>query len=125
MNKQPVEIHEIDRFARGLYAEAIAQLPPRTRERLRGTRARSTKPARTDGLMPGWALATACAALFAITVGTALAPRGSAPVEDMPLASDTAGNDDSVYSEALATLDEDPDFYLWLATTDVQPLAME
>ncbi|GAA4870649.1 hypothetical protein [Luteimonas vadosa] len=117
--------HEIDRYARRLHAEAVARVPARTLAQLRVRRAVSTngttRPARPSF---GWALAAAGAAVLAIAIGLSPAVRapGDAQPDRIAAAPDANGN---AYDEAVATLEEDPDFYLWLGTTDVQPLAME
>jgi hypothetical protein len=74
----------------------------------------------------GWLAAAACAAVFAIAIGlrfdrdTVSTPADTqiATTTDPPIA-------DSDYDDALASYDEDPDLYLWLASSDAQPLAME
>lgn len=117
---------ELDRIARALHAEAVAQVAPRTLMQLRARRMRpATRPAPLASRRAlGWGLAAACAAVFALAIGLRM---------DLPSSADDAAaiaeagaqqaNDDIL--ETYAALDEDPDFYLWLATTDVQPLAME
>lgn len=125
MSRPSDDIHEFDSIARGLHDEAVAQLPWRVREQLRRARLQPQLTSRAYRPVPGWMLATACAAVLAVTVGIAIAPRAPAPASETPLAGKSTNNNDSPYGDALATLDEDPDFYLWLATTSVQPLAME
>jgi anti-sigma-K factor RskA len=120
---------ELDDVARALHAEALAQLPSRTLAQLRTRRSR-VRPAavrRTPAL--GWGLAaTAAVAVLAVAFGLRMDP--SAP--DLPGDRHVAGlpgaaveATEASYRQTYAALDEDPDFYLWLATTDVQPLAME
>ena len=117
---------ELDRIARVLHTEAVAHVAPRTLAQLR---ARRTQAAPRPGplarpRMLGLGLAGGFAALFAVAVGLRMelpSPADdAAPIAD---AATPAASDDLL--ETYATLDEDPDFYLWLATTDVQPLAME
>ncbi|MGI8560580.1 MAG: hypothetical protein ACR2J7_03920 [Luteimonas sp.] len=117
---------ELDRIARALHAAGVAHVAPRTLMQLR---ARRTQPATGRALISGtralgWSLAGACAAVFAVAIGLRMdlpsLAGDPAPVAD---AGTQVDNDDAL--EAYAALDQDPDFYLWLATTDVQPLAME
>lgn len=123
---------ELDRIARTLHVEAAAHLHPRTRQQLRARRTHAqpapSRPPRSRALR--WSLAGTFAATLAVVAGLGIDGRfstlsfstlsGDPPVADTPAA--TSGED---YGEAYAALDEDPDFYLWLATADVQPLAME
>jgi hypothetical protein len=118
---------ELDRIARTLHADAVAHVAPRTLAQLRARRSQSAP--RPGPLarprMLGWGLAGAFAALFAVAVGLRMELPASSTADSAPVADAGApiAGDDAL--EAYAALDEDPDFYLWLATTDVQPLAME
>lgn len=123
---------QLDRVARALHAQAVAHVPARTLRRLRTPRASSTpaRAVRTTRTF-GWVAVAACAAVVAIAIGLrpdAVAPTpgdvATAPtiaVTDVP----DSGSGNDAYADALASLDEDPGFYLWLASSDVQPLAME
>lgn len=112
----------LDHVARALHAEALAHVSPRTRMQLRARRAQAQRAPTRGTRILGWGLAGACAAVFAIAIGWRM---GLPPPAAGPMPSAVAQSGSSDYREAYATLDEDPDFYLWLATTDVQPLAME
>jgi hypothetical protein len=50
-----------------------------------------------------------------------LAPPAPTPVAQ-PMATTTSN---SGYVDSVATLDENPDLYLWLASSEAEPLAME
>lgn len=120
-------LRELDRVARALHAEAVERVPARTLQQLRTRRAAASLPARARPMHAfGWLAAAACAAVFAIAIGlrfdrdTVSTPADTqiATTTDPPIA-------DSDYDDALASYDEDPDLYLWLASSDAQPLAME
>ena len=119
---------DFDRQARALHARAVQQVPPRTLEqlRIRRTRGMSTAAAPSRGpRVAGWSLAAACAAVFALAIGLRQPGIEQAPAASdavLAAASDSAGN--PAY-EPFAALDEDPDLYLWLASQDALPLAME
>lgn len=124
-------MHEFDRAARALHAQAVAQVPARTLRQLRARRAPAPERAHPMRAF-GWAAAAACAAVFAVAIGLRqepVAPGSTEPptvAADVPAAaSDDAVAGDDAYADALASLDEDPGLYLWLASSDVQPLALE
>jgi predicted cobalt transporter CbtA len=117
---------ELDRIARTLHTEGVAHVTPRTLMQLR---ARQTRPAtgraRGAGTRAlGWGLAGACAAVFAVAIGLRM-DLPSVAGDPAPVAAAASQVDSDDVLEAYAALDEDPDFYLWLASTDVQSLAME
>lgn len=104
-----------DGAMRELHAQALTQVSPRTRTRLRAARtAAASRNAPTRGLR--WALATSFAAIFALAIG--LQWRGPSSTVNVPpkIAAIDAANDDP--GSAVATLDENPDLYLWLASND-------
>lgn len=116
----------VDRVARALHAEAVAHVPARTLRQLRAPRADTASARGVRGF--GWMAAAACAAVFAVAIGLRQDPAAS--TSDQPaviVATEAAdgGQGNDAYADALASLDEDPGFYLWLASSDVQPLAME
>ncbi len=65
----------------------------------------------------GWSVATACMALLALAFGLQVHQQPTTPSATPAI---VAGNDslDTV-------LDENPDFYLWLASSDANAFAME
>ena len=113
-----------DARAQGLHAQALREVPPRTLRDLHVRRGATTR-ARPASRALAWPMAGACAALLAV-VALVPQPEGALPVPGgapEPIASGQppAGSD----ADAYAALDEDPDLYLWLASRDAQPLAME
>lgn len=129
MTTDPQAATAFDRHARALHAAAIEQVPTRALHQLRmRRRAAAPAPARVPARIRGWSVATACAAVFAVAVGVRMVP-SEAPVAVMaaagaPSSATTAAlADDPI--DAVASLDEDPDFYLWLASSDAQLLALE
>ncbi|CAN5705510.1 hypothetical protein BH23PSE2_BH23PSE2_00130 [soil metagenome] len=121
--------HGLDRVARALHAEALVQLPPRTLAQLRARHDRVRRAPLRRAPTLGWGLAaTAAVTVLAVAFGLRMDPATPELAPDRRLAAlPGAGVDmsESNDRQTYAALDEDPDFYLWLATTDVQPLAME
>ena len=108
-----------DRAMRDLHAQALMQVSAPTRTRLRTARAATTHGAPMRGLR--WVVATAFAAVFALAIG--LQWHGPDATTDAP--TQTASRDAANYG-AIATLDENPDLYLWLASNDdTLPPALE
>ncbi|MCD9033680.1 hypothetical protein LDO32_18370 [Luteimonas sp. Y-2-2-4F] len=118
-----------DRFERSVrqaHDAALAHVPPRTLARLRPRN--EAAPARA--WRPGWALATACVAVFAAALGARalLAPPDAAPAPVLADAGAAAAATDLPAlpeGDLLVALDEDPDLFLWLASSEARPLAME
>lgn len=113
-----------DQAARALYADALSRVSPSVRIRLQHARraaAMQASPARSHGR---WAWAGS-AAVLALVAGLQLR---QAPVERVPalplaaapVAAESAPGiaNDSEVASLLAALDENPDFYLWLAAND-------
>lgn len=140
-----------DRYARGVHARALDQVPAGTVHALaaRGARGRSrwvAGPQRAKS--GGWLLAGGFAAVSALAVTLylpgALKGPGNGPADSSPtstLATDGAPFDATrssgaraaalppvgagLWEDGLAALDEDPDLYLWLGSQDSLILAME
>ena len=113
-----------DRTMRAVHADAAAHVSAATMAQLHRRRhaALSQAPARTSR---GWSLAAAGFAsllVVALGVGFALRP-GSEPVP--PPATVVSTNADADLDDAITVLDENPDFYVWLASGDADLLAME
>lgn len=113
-----------DRAVRRAHRHALDSVPAGTLSRLR-PRPAATPSARRPARLPGWALASACAAVFAAVLG-AQALYFPSPSPDAPPRVATA--QDAVVptlDDPLVALEEDPDMFLWLASVEAQPLAME
>lgn len=122
--------HTFERAARARHAEALAHISPETLARLRPRAAPST--ARANWLRPaGWSVAAgAFAAIFALAIGIGPlstpvdGPTGNGSVAGLadPAEIDAAGD---LFGDAVALYDEDPELFLWLASAEALPLAME
>lgn len=109
---------EFDRRARALHARSLAALSPRVRAQLHNRRqAAAGHPPRQPH---HWSWAAAAVLALAVAFG---APWRSVhePASDVLAARAPA----AAAAPALATLDQDPDFYLWLASADAVALASE
>lgn len=112
-----------DHEMRQLHAAATINLSPATLARLRAAR-HQTQAAPQRGQAWRWAVASAFSAVLAVAIGTQLLPHSTPAPATRPLAAaTTTSNDGDV--DSLATLDENPDLYLWLASSEADPLAME
>ena len=123
------KLHSHDTFDRAMrdrYREAVQHVSPATRTQLRANRHAATRgewmPAR------GWSLGAAfggvAAVVFAVTFSLNLDQRldeGVSP--DSP----ATGNMLAVANDMplVTALDQDPDFYAWLTSSDAQLMTME
>nr|WP_298133115.1 hypothetical protein [uncultured Pseudoxanthomonas sp.] len=116
-----------DQQARRLHQAALAQVSPQTLMRLRAARhdAGQQAPAAGRARTWRWLTATAFSAVLAVGVGVQWLPR--TPQATTPAVTTAVAQADSLADELAvpSALDEDPDLYLWLASADAQPLAME
>lgn len=110
-----------DQVIRQHHANAVERISPRARAQLAQRRSAALRgevqPRPAFGLRhAGFAFA----AVFAVAVGIGLMPATQTPAPaPMPqVAATTPATSNTI-------LDEDPDFYAWLASTEVQQLAME
>ncbi len=117
-----------DHAVRAQHAEAVANVSPLVRSRLQSAR-HAASMNRSEKHGPAWAWA-GTAAVLALALGAGLqfqnAPL-STPATTPLVATPAASADstlvafdtgDTEVSELLAALDENPDFYLWLAAND-------
>ena len=110
-----------DQVIRQHHANAVERISPRARAQLAQRRSAALRgevqPRPAFGLRhAGFAFA----AVFAVAVGIGLMPatQTPAPAPTPQVAATTPATSNTI-------LDEDPDFYAWLASTEVQQLAME
>lgn len=113
-----------DAAMRALHRDAVAQVTPGVRWRLKPAQIASQQHA--NGHRGAWRLAPlwagGVAAVFALAIGVGLWRSAEPTVPAAPglqLASEDAGED------AATVLGEDPDFYAWLASADADLVAME
>lgn len=110
-----------DRDMRQLHATAVTHISPQTLARLRAARhgAQTAPPQR--GHAWRWMAASAFSAVLAVAIGVQFLPRSAPLSTAQPMITGTSDD----YSDGVATLDENPDLYLWLASSEAEPLAME
>lgn len=121
---------EFDRRARALHAQALAAQSPRVRaqlhHRLQAVLAGTGTSGATRRSHPAhrWSWATAAVLALALAFG---APWRNVHEPAVPAAMAQAAVAHAADTDAtgLATLEQDPDFYLWLASSDAVALAME
>jgi hypothetical protein len=111
---------EFDRRARALHEQSLQALSPCVRAQLHNRLQAAVAAAPRPRHVHRWGMATAAA--LALVVGFGVTWNGI----DEPATSD--GPDLATVaapgaSEPLATLEQDPDFYLWLASADAVALA--
>lgn len=124
MNTHDPGHDRFDRAMRAVHADAVAQVSAATMAQLHRRRhaALAAKPARTLG----WPLAAAFASVLAVAVGLGFGLHTGGDTAP-PAAGDTlaAGEADAGVETALDALEQNPDFYVWLASGDADLLAME
>lgn len=118
--------HDFDLEARRLHAQALQQLSPQVRGRLREARRASATVAPSRHRF-GWLLAGgAVAATAALVLALQLRPAAPEPAPAPALAAAPGPAErasqraelDRELDDMLAALDENPDLYLWLAAND-------
>jgi hypothetical protein len=103
------------------HEDAVRNISLRTRTQLDNRlRAALATPARPHWHRSAWGLAAACS--LALVAAVAVQVRTPEPVAPAPVARAPPGADDG---ELLASLDEAPDLYLWLASDDASALVSE
>ena len=114
---------DFDEALRQRHAEAVAHLSVRTQMQLRNRLAAlDTAPRHVVRHRMAWVAATACAALFALVIGLQMRPQPMPAASPATLVVDDGQADANT---AYAALDENPDLYLWLASSDAVALASE
>ena len=119
MNNHPNETG-FDNELRGHHATAVDRLSPRTRAQLAQRR---NAALRGERVAPPYGMryaAAGFAALCALAIGLQF---GIAPAPTGPVTTSIAST--SATTSATTMLDEDPEFYAWLASADAQQIAME
>jgi hypothetical protein len=114
---------DFDEVLQRRHAEAVAHLSVRTQMQLRNRLAAlGTAPLHGARHRMAWIAATACAALFALVIALQLRPQPMPAASPATLVVDGSQADANA---AYAALDENPDLYLWLASSDAVTLASE
>ncbi len=134
MNVQDTQAHDFDTTMRTRYAQATLRLSPRTRIQLHN-RLRATLAGNVDnkhGRRPAWLLATACSLALVFGFGMQWRASNDEPSATVPPVTLVAPQDTVVAAqpkadsgELVATLDESPDLYLWLASDDAKSFTTE
>lgn len=118
-----------DRAMRARYREALQHVSSATRTRLHADRhaALRGEPMAVRGWPLGAAFGGVAAVVFAVTLG--LNFNRGAPVDGGAPSASQAGSamlvTPGVGMPIVTGLDQDPDFYVWLASSDAQLMAME
>ena len=121
LSGDPLSDDDFDRAMRARHRNAIAHLSPRVQaqlqQRFRGLRA----PTATRPRHPAWGLALACSLALVFAFG--IHRRSTSEMPLAPAATVVAAGNDN--GELVATLDEAPDLYLWLASDDANAMLSE
>jgi hypothetical protein len=112
----------LDLRARQLHASALAHTSPATLARLRQARQAAHQAGREQPAR-GWRLPWLAGGAIAAALVFAVIPRQDLVAPDPAVAASTAPAAD--VADAAAPLQEDPGFYLWLASADAPALALE
>lgn len=134
MNVHDPRAEDLDTAMHARYAQATMQLSPRTRiqlhNRLRATLAGNVRE--KHARRPAWLLATACSLVLVFGFGMQWRASNDKPSATVPPVALVAPQDTVVAAqpkadsgELVATLDESPDLYLWLASDDAKSFATE
>ena len=123
-NQHSDDQRTFDEALRQRHGTAVAHVSARTQAQLQQRRRAAlsaSAPGRPHTTMRrfAWPVATSFAAILALAVGMQLRQD---PVAPMPVA--TVADDDDL-GASFAALDENPDFYLWLASSDAVAFASE
>lgn len=110
-----------DHDMRRLHASAVSNISPQTLAQLRAAR-HAAQTAPPGGHAGRWLAATAFSAMLAVAMGVQFLPSAGLLSAVPPVAATASAQG---YTDTLATLDENPDLYLWLASSEADPLAME
>ncbi len=118
------EQEAFDRSLRQLHAAAVTQISPQTLARLRSARhGLQDAAAPRRGYAWRWLAASAFSAVLAVAIGLQFMPQPDPVPAAQPLIAAIDANDG--YASGTTALDENPDLYLWLASSEAEPLAME
>lgn len=112
-----------DREMQQLHATAVDKLSPQTLARLRAARHGLGKEAAPPrGHAWRWVAASTFSAVLAVAIGLQFLPTAQPVAPASPTVAAVVADD---YATGVTALDENPDLYVWLASSDAEPLAME
>ena len=115
-----------DDAMRHLHAQAVSQVSAGTTAELHRRRHAALQTASRRRGPFGWPAAAAFASVLGVALALGFALKREAPQAPAQVAStDVATTTDEDLDASYGTLDENPDFYLWLASSDATLLAME
>lgn len=123
MKPESLETQEMDRILRGLHAAATTQLSHSTLVRLRVVRHRPARAPRRGMGTWRWMAAGLGSAGLVVAVVLQMPPSASRPEAPAAAPLATASPSDG-YPTGLAALEEDPEFFIWLAA-EAAPLQLE
>lgn len=113
-----------DVSVRTVHAQSLAALSPRVQAQLARRRREALAPRTTAGLRRPWAWASAAATAGVLAIALQVRPPLQAPDNAEPVTVALAPAPNGAPDPA-GVLAEDPDLYLWLASSESQALALE
>ena len=112
-----------DRDMQHLHAAAVDHISPQTLARLRVARhGLGKETVSRHGHAWRWAAATAFSAVLAVAIGVQFLPTSQPVTPASPTVATVVADE---YTTGVTALDENPDLYVWLASSEAEPLAME
>ena len=114
---------DFDRDMQQLHATAVDNISPQTLARLRAARhglANETAPHRGHDWR--WMTASTFSAVLAVAIGVQFLPTSQPVAPASPTVATVVADE---YTTGVTALDENPDLYVWLASSEAEPLAME
>ena len=110
----------VDDAMRAAHANAVANVSARTRAQLHNSLHAAMSASRpAKGHHPAWGLALAGSLALVAVIG--LRTRGPEPSAPLPVVTERSADD----GDLMASLDETPDLYVWLASSDASGLVSE
>ena len=122
-NDKQLDNEHLDRRLRALHADAIDQVSAATMAQLHRRRQDALAGKAPRGF--GWPVPAAIAATLAVAIGLGLGLGSLEPAAPGQPPAVVAQGDADALEDALDGLDQNPDFYAWLASSDAELLAME
>ena len=110
-----------DAAMRGLHARAVSEVSATTSAQLHRRRHAVLQGEARPRRRFGWPAAAAFASLLVVAIGFGFGLQTTGEAPAAPAMAATGGEVEDAY----AALDENPDFFLWLASSDATLLAME